>query len=130
MVENCFSSGMRHRGGHGVRAGAGQGGADHDRGKIDVGQIADRQQAIAHDAEDQDAGHDQRGHDRPLDEDLGDIHDRSSCAPVGRGLRTFGPLEFNLGARQEANVAVGDDGLAGGHTLLDHELILVIAGRV
>src|SRR5262249_16186422 len=55
---------------HGVRAGAGQGSAHLNGGKVDVGQIAHRQQPIREDPEQQDRSHDQGGRNRPSYEEL------------------------------------------------------------
>ena len=63
-----------HRRGHGLGGGPGEVGGYRDGGKIDVGQIAHRQIAIAHGPEQQDRQHDQGGHDRPADEELGEVH--------------------------------------------------------
>src|SRR5581483_5895560 len=63
-----------HGRGHRLRRGAGQAGIDHDGGKIDVGQVADREEPVGHDAEDAQRRGQQRGHDRPTDAELGQIH--------------------------------------------------------
>ena len=55
---------LRHRGGHGLRAAAGQGGGDLDGREVDLRQRRDRQQRIGDEADEQDAGHQQRGADR------------------------------------------------------------------
>src|SRR5438105_4967251 len=47
---------------------------DRDRRIIHAGQIAHRQEAIADDSEEENAGHDQRGHDGAADEEFGDAH--------------------------------------------------------
>src|SRR5207244_11910490 len=67
--------GRRHRRGHGLRARAGQACADRDRRVVHGGQIAHRQLAVGHHPEDEDAGHDQGGHDRAADEETGEVHD-------------------------------------------------------
>jgi hypothetical protein len=64
----------RHRGGHRLRAGARQLRRDLDRREIDLRQRRHRQQRIGGDADQQDAGHQQRGRDRPIDEGRGEIH--------------------------------------------------------
>ena len=71
----------RHRRRHGVGARAGQARRDLDGGEVHVGQVAHRQQAIGDDAEDEDARHDQRGHDGPPDEELGAHALTSTRAP-------------------------------------------------
>src|SRR4029450_14084219 len=52
-----------------------QAGADLDGGEVDGRQVADRQEPVRHDAEHHDPEDDQRRRDRPLDEDLGKVHD-------------------------------------------------------
>ncbi len=64
----------RHRGGHRLGAGARQRRGHLDRREVDVGQIAHRQQAEAHDAEEQDRAHQERREDRAPDEELC-VHD-------------------------------------------------------
>ncbi len=54
---------LRHRGGHGLRAGAGQRGGDLDGREVDLRQRRDRQLRIGDEADEQDAGHQQRGAD-------------------------------------------------------------------
>ena len=66
--------GRGHGRGHGFRRGPGQVGGHQDGGKIDVGQIAHRQETVAHDPEEQDGQHDQGGHDRTPDEEFGEVH--------------------------------------------------------
>ena len=56
-----------HCRGHGFRAGAGKAGGHLQGGEIDVGQIADRQRAVGHRAEQSDGGHQQAGGDGPLE---------------------------------------------------------------
>ena len=70
-------------------------------GKSTLGRSLDRQHAVAHDAEEQDADHDERRHDRTADEELGDVHDGS---PLGR-------LDLHLRPGRQAQLAVGDDPL-------------------
>src|SRR6185295_15918712 len=55
--------------------------ADRDGRVVHGGQVAHRELAVGHQAEDQDAGHDQRGHDGAADEEAGDVHDA-----LGRAL--------------------------------------------
>ena len=59
------------RRGHRLRTGAGQRGLDLDGREVDVGQVAHRQQPEAHDAEEEDRRHQQRGEDRTADEEVG-----------------------------------------------------------
>ena len=87
---------------HRLRAGAGQLGAHLDRREVDVGQLRDRQLAIGHDPEGEDADHDQQGHDRAADEDLGEVH----------AFRPFTGARRNLAARHNAQLASGHHGLA------------------
>ena len=54
---------LRHRGRHGFRACAGQGGCDLNGREIDLRQWRDRQQRVGDKADKQDAGHQQRGAD-------------------------------------------------------------------
>ena len=71
--ELAFQRGGHCRG-HGLGGGPGEIGGHQDSGKIHVGQIAHREVAIAHSPEDQDGQHDQGGHNRPADEELGEVH--------------------------------------------------------
>src|SRR5439155_7593583 len=48
--------------------------------EVDVRYIAHRQQPVGHDAEEQDADHDEGRHDGTLDEQIGDVHGRFSVA--------------------------------------------------
>ena len=63
---------LRDRRGHGLRAAAGQAGGDLDGRKIDLRQRRHRQQRIGDEADEQDAGHHQRGADRIANERRGD----------------------------------------------------------
>ena len=63
---------LRDRRGHGFRAAAGQGGGDLDGREVDLRQRCYRQQRIGDEADEQDAGHHQRGADRIADEGRGD----------------------------------------------------------
>src|SRR6185436_18767907 len=65
---------QRHRRGQRFRARARQAGVDLDGGEVDRRQIADRQLLVRHQAEDDDAEHDQRRRDRALDEESGNVH--------------------------------------------------------
>ena len=64
MVANCFSSGERQGGSDRPRACARKRRAHLDRGVVNGWQIAHREQAIGHDAEHEDAQHDERRRDR------------------------------------------------------------------
>ena len=65
---------QRHRRRHRFRARAGQARVHLDGGEVDGRQVADRQLLIGHRAEDDDAQHDQRRRDRPLDEESREVH--------------------------------------------------------
>src|SRR5213593_640649 len=106
------------RRGHRLRARPGQRRLNLDRRKVHVGQIADRQQAIRHDAEDEDCRHQQRREDRTPDVELG-VH----CSPWGapiwppelfkrRGLRP--PRTPPANARTRPGRAVARHGIATG----------------
>ena len=71
--EFLFERGGDRRG-HRRRAGAGIAGADHDCREIDARQRRDRQQIISGDPEYQDAEHQQRCRDRPMNERCGKAH--------------------------------------------------------
>ena len=71
-----------HRRSHGVGTCARKRSAHQNGGKVHVRQVADGQQLISEDPEDQNRGHDQRGHNGPLDEDLGDAHSPPPAAPL------------------------------------------------
>src|SRR5207237_4854354 len=75
-----------HCGSHGVRRRSGKARRNQNRRKVYIGQIAHRQQAIAHDPEHQDPEHDQGGHHGPANEEFGDVHDYS---PRARGFWEF-----------------------------------------
>ncbi len=89
MVENCFSSGIATELAMVSGLAPGSGDGHQNRRKIDVRKIADRQQTIARDSEKQNRRHDQRGHDRPFDKNLGDVHERFSCTLLEIGLRSL-----------------------------------------
>ena len=59
------------RGGHRLRRGAGQRGADRNGGKVDLRQRRDRQQRIGDEADQQHRRHQQRRRDRPMNERSG-----------------------------------------------------------
>ena len=80
----------RHRRGHRLRARAGQAGVHLDRGEVDGRQVADRQQPVAHDAEDQDREHEQRRRDGPANEGFREVHDDPSL-PAARPPRPRPP---------------------------------------
>ncbi len=80
-----------HRGGHAVRAGAGQAGGDVDGGGVEAGQRGDRQFLIG----DQ-AGHHQRQaqqhrHHRTADAEFGDLHHWPPLAGPALAGRTLSP---------------------------------------
>ncbi len=74
IVENCFSSGVATVAAIVCGLVPGQRRADGDRREIDVRQVAHRQLPVRDDPEDQNADHDQRGHDRPFNEQRREIH--------------------------------------------------------
>ena len=87
IVANCFSSGSATA--EAIVSGLAPGRlALHlNGGEVDRRQIADRQQLIRHHAEDADAQHDERRRNRPLDEELGEIHD-PAFAPLASRMLT------------------------------------------
>ena len=64
----------RNRGCHGLRIGAGQLGADLNGRIVDIGQRRDRHQPVGDKTAQQQAHHQQRCRDRPLDEGRGYVH--------------------------------------------------------
>ena len=66
--------GGRDGGGHGLGARAGKVGVHRNGRKIDIRQVAHRQPAVTGNAKQDDSAHDQRSHDRPANENLGDVH--------------------------------------------------------
>ncbi len=87
MVANDFSSGVRHRRGHRLRARARKARVDRDRRIVDRREVADRELGIRDDAKEQNAAHDQRGHDRQADKERGEVHLGTS--------RRWGPISFS-----------------------------------
>ena len=77
---------QRQRDGRGHRfgAGPGQAGPHLDRREVHRRQVAHRQQAVGHHPEHGDAQHQQGGGDRPLDEQLGNVHDPAFASPAAR----------------------------------------------
>ena len=75
MVANCFSSGSATD--EAIVSGLAPGSAalTRMRRQVDARQIGDRQLEIGQHAEHDDAQHEERGGDRPPDEDRGEIHD-------------------------------------------------------
>ena len=66
---------------------------------------------------------DERRHDRPLDEDSGKVHERPASSLAGS-------TGLDLGAGEEAQLAVGDDRLSGRDPFIDdHLLAESAAGR-
>ncbi len=88
IVANCFSSGSATD--EAIVSGLAPGSAACTRmvGKVDARQIGDRQLQVGHDAEDDDAQHQQRGGDRAPDEDRRKIHDATFESAAG----SFCPL--------------------------------------
>ncbi len=74
MVENCFSSGVATAEAMVSGLAPGSDRRDLNGGEIHVGQVAHRQEPVAHDPEEENAQHDEGGHDGPADEQLGDAH--------------------------------------------------------
>src|SRR5262249_5009205 len=79
-----------HGRGHGLGARAGKTGAHRDHRVVHVREVAHRELCVAQHAEEQDAGHHQRGHDQPADEQLGDAH---GAPPAGARTSTWAPGE-------------------------------------
>ena len=81
---------LRHRGRHGLRAAAGQGGCDLNGREVDLRQRGYRQQRIGDEADEQNAGHHQRGADRVANEGRGNsvAHSRLTLALAGSELAT------------------------------------------
>src|SRR2546426_7424441 len=73
----------RHGGGHRLRTRAGQPRAHLDGGEVHVREVAHRQRSVGHDPEDEDAHHDECGHDGAFDEQLGDAHLSASTSRAG-----------------------------------------------
>ena len=65
----------RDRGGHRLRARTRERGRHLDRREVDVRQVGNREEPVAHDAEEEDRQHDERRRDRAPDEELGDVQD-------------------------------------------------------
>ena len=114
IVENCFSSGVATEDAIVSGLAPGSAGADHDGREVDVGEIVDRQISIRHQAEDDDRERDQRRHDRAADEDFGEIHEAALCTPVSAFL------DHHLTAGNQAQLSVGDHGLASAQAAFDH----------
>ena len=74
MVANWRSSGVATEAAMVSGLAPGRRSGHLDGREIDVGQIAHGQRAVAGDAEQHDPDHQQRGHDRPRDEDFRYIH--------------------------------------------------------
>ncbi len=93
------------RGGHHLRAGAGIEGLHLDRRVVDLGQRRERQEAVGDDADQQDRHHQQRGRDRPQDEEARRVHsphpspeqrDRSLTAATAAAPATLLPVSALL----------------------------------
>ena len=121
MVENCFSSGVATA--EAMVSGLAPGRLAVTRmvGKSTLGRSLTGKQPIAHDAEQQDRRHDQRGHDRPLDEEFGKVHGLVSCACRPAFLIS------TLAPAHQAELAVGHDLLPGAQARLDHRLVVDVA---
>jgi len=74
---------LRHRGRHGFRAGARQAGGDLDSREVDLRQRGDRQQRVGDQADEQNAGHHQRGADGVANERRGNALAHSCLTLVG-----------------------------------------------
>ena len=86
IVENCFSSGVATDAAIVSGLAPGRLAFTWIVGKSTVGQVADRQQPVAHDAEDQDREDEQRRRDGPADEWFGDVHGPCSRLPAAADL--------------------------------------------
>ena len=80
MVENCLSSGVATDDAIVSGLAPGNVALTTNGGKIDVGQVADRQHPVGHHAEEDDRQRDQRRHHRAADETLGQVHEGTCCA--------------------------------------------------
>jgi hypothetical protein len=74
MVENWFSSGVATADAMVSGLAPGRLAVTSRVGKVDVGQVADREGAVSHAAEQRDGRHQKAGGDGPLDECLGYVH--------------------------------------------------------
>ena len=86
IAENCFSSGSATAVAIVSGLAPGSAGIDLNGRKVDGRQVADRQLPVGHHAEHQDAQHDERRRDRPLDEERRQVHgctfEPSAAGPV------------------------------------------------
>ena len=114
ISENCRSERRGDVGGHGLGAGAGQGGADLDGREVHLRQRRHRQQGIADDADQQEGRRQQRGGDGPADEGTGEIHG-VACFWHGRDPDQRAGLQDHL--------PVGDHDSPGLTPALDHDRI-------
>ena len=107
--------------GHRVRAGAGVVGLHLDDRVVHGGQVVHRQLPVAEDAEQHHRGGEDRRHDRPADERLGQVHG-FGAAPGSAGLRRAARVvDADLPAGHDAHLAVGDDLLARLHARRDDD---------
>ncbi len=74
MAANCFSSGSATDDAIVSGLAPGRPAGNLDRREVDRRQVGDRQLAVGHHAEHQDAQDEQRRRDRPLDEDFRKVH--------------------------------------------------------
>ena len=116
MVVNCRSSGVATADAIVSGLAPGQRGRHLDGREVDVRQVVHGQEAVRHHAEDDDGRHQQRGQDRPADEEIG-VHD---------GL---GGLISTRAPGHEPELAVGDDSLARPKPLVDDHVAGAAAGR-
>ena len=99
----------RDRRGHDIGACTGIEGADLDGRVIDLRQRGDRQLLVRHGSGKENSDHQERGCDRPLDEDAGDVH---LLCLGGVGAPLFLSLHLDLAAVPEPVRAVHDHKLA------------------
>ena len=83
--------GLRNRGGHRLRRGAGKLGADGDGREVDLRQRRDREQRIGDEADQQHRQHEEGRRDRPADEEFGDATGHVSSAIALSGSRPERP---------------------------------------
>ena len=115
-----------HRRGHGLRIGARQLRRDLNGRVVDVRQRGDRQQRIGGQAAQQQANHQQRGRDRPLDERRGDVHGIAACCgALRRGfLRRLAMQDVDMAARLQPVLSIDHDLLVGREPGIDQRLAL------
>ena len=121
MAENCFSSGVAMADAIVSGLAPGRLALTWNGREVDRRQIADRQRPVADDTEDDDRQLEQRRRDRPLDEQLGEVHD------VVLGCR-LGGFDGDPGTRRQPQLAIGHDGLSGLQATLDDDVVAVDPG--